>query len=145
MERMKHDTDFQAWAFEEASKLRAGRLAELDTTNIAEELESLGRSEQQQLVNRLAVLITHILKWEGQPAGRGSSWAATIREQRKRIDLLLKKNPSLRHPSLSDAIVDAYSIAVTMASAETGIVEEDFPANCPYSFEELMSVEFFTL
>jgi hypothetical protein len=130
-----YERDFHAWAFEQAAKVRAGE--PLDVENVAEELESLGKSQRQQLVNRLAILITHRLKWEFQPSQRSNSWRATMREQRRRIGMHLRDNPSLK-PLLSQAIADAHSVAVTYASQETGIVEQEFPEKCPYSFEDLM-------
>ena len=51
-----YDTDFYAWANEQAALLRAGRLSEADIENIAEEIESMGRSEKRELINRLTVL-----------------------------------------------------------------------------------------
>jgi hypothetical protein len=41
-----YDSDFYAWANEQAALLRAGRLSEADVENIAEEIESMGRSER---------------------------------------------------------------------------------------------------
>ena len=40
-----YDRDFYAWANEQAALLRAGRLADADIENIAEEIETMGRSE----------------------------------------------------------------------------------------------------
>jgi hypothetical protein len=40
-----HDADFYTWAMEQAALLRAGKLDAADVSQIAEELESLGRSE----------------------------------------------------------------------------------------------------
>jgi hypothetical protein len=114
-----YDTDFHAWAFEQAQKLRNGD--PVDVENIAEELESLGRSEQEQLTNRLAVLIQHLLKCEYQPEKRTRSWDATIKEQRNRVQRLVRQNPSLK-PKFAECIADAYSTAVTFASVETGIL-----------------------
>ena len=133
-----HEIDFHAWAFEQAQKVRAGE--PIDKENVAEELEDLGRSQQQQLENCLAVLLAHLLKWEFQPDKRSSSWIRTIREQRVRIRKLLTKMPSLK-THLAEAIADAYAIAVTFASAETMIVEEDFPSECPYSVDQILSEE----
>jgi hypothetical protein len=84
-----YETDFYAWTQEQARKLRTGE--PVDAANIAEELETLGRSEEQQLTNRLAVLIQHLLK----PSNRTASWDATIREQRRRVNRLLSDNPTL--------------------------------------------------
>lgn len=131
-----YQTDFRAWAIGQAEAVRLG--AEIDSEHVAEELESLGNSQEQQLTNRLAVVIAHLLKWEHQADKRSRSWRGTILEQRKRIDLLLRKNPSLKSV-LSGAMDDAYAIAVTFASSETGIVEDDFPGTNPYSLEQLMT------
>lgn len=130
-----YESDFYAWTFEQARKLRQGE--PVDAANIAEELESLGRLQQQQLVNRLAVLIQHLLKCEHQPEKRTPSWNATIKEQRRRIHRLLRDNPSLQ-PKLQAAIDDAYATAVTFAAVETGILEDDFPRTCPYTAEEIL-------
>ena len=46
-ERMtKYETDFHQWAFEQAQRLRSGE--PVDVENVAEELESLGRSEERE-------------------------------------------------------------------------------------------------
>jgi hypothetical protein len=131
----KSDTDFHAWTFEQAAKLRAGEPVDAET--IAEELESLGRSEQQQLTDYLAVLLQHMLKSEFQPERHTPGWDATMKEQRRRIARLIEQNPSLR-PKLPDCIADAYATAVTFAAAETGIVEHDFPSDCPYTTGEIL-------
>ncbi len=48
-----YDRDFFAWANEQAALLRAGRLAAADIDNIAEEIESMGRSEKRELLMAL--------------------------------------------------------------------------------------------
>ena len=49
-----YDQDFYAWAMKNAELIRQGRLAETDLEHITEELESMGRSEWYELVDRLA-------------------------------------------------------------------------------------------
>jgi hypothetical protein len=132
---MKYATDFHDWAFEQARKLRDGE--PVDVENIAEELEGLGKSIEQQLESRLIILIVHWLKWEFQPAKQSKSWRATIREQQRRIARLVIKNPSLQ-PLVPDAVIEAYAVAVIQAALETGLVEADFPGQCPYDYAELM-------
>ena len=56
-----YDTDFYAWANEQAALLRSGNLSAADIENIAEEIESMGKSEKRELVNRLTVLLLHLL------------------------------------------------------------------------------------
>src|ERR1700677_4428442 len=102
-----YDTDFYAWSNEQAALWRAGRVAEGDVENIAEEIESMGRSEKRELVNRLTVLFVHLLKWRYQPSLRGRSWTLTIGQQRRRLVKLLDANPSLKS-QLNEALADAY-------------------------------------
>src|SRR4029077_12450499 len=102
-----YDRDFYAWANEQAALLRAGRLAEADLENIAEEIESMGRSERRELINRLTVLLLHLLKWQFQPGLRGNSWRLSIEEQRYRLEDHLNDNPSLK-AQITLAIRDAY-------------------------------------
>ena len=47
-----YDTDFRRWALDQAQSVRDG--GTLDVEHLAEELESLGRSQDEQLYNRLA-------------------------------------------------------------------------------------------
>lgn len=62
MSNTPYERDFYAWANEQAALLRAGRFDRADIENIAEEIESMGRSEKRDLVNRLTILLTHLLK-----------------------------------------------------------------------------------
>ncbi|HEX6879439.1 MAG TPA: DUF29 family protein, partial [Terriglobales bacterium] len=55
-------TDFYGWATDTAAKIRSGRLSEVDLEHVAEEIDSLGKSEQLQLSNRLVILIAYMLK-----------------------------------------------------------------------------------
>ena len=65
-----YERDFYAWANKQAALLRAGKLSEADVEHIAEEIESMGRAEKRELINRLAVLLSHLLKWQYQPGHR---------------------------------------------------------------------------
>ncbi|MDR3535017.1 MAG: DUF29 domain-containing protein [Acetobacteraceae bacterium] len=136
-----YDRDFYAWANEQAALLRAGKLERADIANIAEEIESMGRSEKRELVNRLTVLLLHLLKWQFQPGLRGNSWRLSIEEQRYRLADHMDDNPSLRS-KLDDAIRDAYRLALVEAERETGLARATFPPACPYSFEKAMDSDF---
>jgi len=91
-----YETDFYQWTQEQATLLRQGVWTSLDIENLAEEIESLGRQQKQELRNCLGVLIGHLLKWEYQPELRGKSWKATIWEQRDQVFDILQDNPSLK-------------------------------------------------
>jgi hypothetical protein len=135
------DQDFYAWANEQAGLLRAGRFAEADIGQIAEEIESMGNSEKRELVSRLTVLLLHLLKWEFQPERRGASWEVTIRNQRRALVRHLVDNPSLK-AKVPDALGDAYGDARGDAYAETGMPEAVFPAECPWGFDQVMDQGF---
>ena len=121
--------------------LRSGNLSAADIENIAEEIESMGKSEKRELISRLVVLLLHLLKWQYQPDHRGTSWEATIYTQRKGLIRHLRDNPSLK-AKLDEAIMDAFDDARMGAWAETGLPKLTFPAACPWSFAQIMDEGF---
>ena len=141
MSNTLHDQDFFAWANEQAALLRARRLPEADIDHIAEEIESMGKTEKRELVSRLEVLLLHMLTWQFQPDRRGKSWTNTIRVQRNRLKTHLAGNPSLR-PQLPAAIEAAYENARIEASAETDLDETLFPEACMWSSGQIMDPAF---
>ena len=136
-----YDDDFFAWTQEQARLLRAGDLADVDVENLAEEIESMGKSLRRELRNRLGVLLVHLLKWGYQPTFRSRSWSNTIREQRKQVAGLIDEAPSLA-PLLANELPGIYESAVTNASSETGLAETSFPIGCPYTPEQILSEDF---
>jgi hypothetical protein len=110
-----YDSDFYAWANTQAALLRSGRIDQADIEHIAEEIESMGKSELRELENRLARLFTHLLKWQFQPNRRSRSWTLTIKEQRRRLHRHLAQNPSLK-ATLEQAVLDAYGDAILEAA-----------------------------
>ncbi len=136
-----YEEDFYAWANQQAELLRAGKISEADIEHIAEEIESMGKSEKRELASRLNVLLLHLLKWQYQPGRRGASWQATIRVQRRDLAVHMKDNRSLK-AVLPEAIEQAYGNAIIEAGAETGLLESTFPAACPWSMEQLMDLDF---
>jgi hypothetical protein len=137
-----HDLDFYAWTQQQIDLLKSGNLADVDFKHLIEEIESMGASERRELINQLAVLLAHLLKWHYQPSFRCWSWQLTIKEQRRQLQRLLKDNPSL-HARLEEFIADAYVDSVLLAARETGLEESDFPAQCPYAQEELLNSDFY--
>jgi len=142
-----YDEDIVLWSERQGELLRrraAGEFvneAALDWSNIAEEIESMGRAEQDQLISRLAILLAHLLKWRFQPDRRGNSWRLTILEQRRRCGRIVSRSPSLR-PRLDDILAEAYGDAVLIAERETELPEATYPPACPWTFDEAMLAEF---
>jgi len=136
-----YEQDFYAWSREQAQLLRAGELGQADIEHIAEEIESMGKTEKRELISRLTVLLLHLLKWRYQPDKRGPSWEASIRVQRNRLADHLDDNPSLK-PLLPQALASAYRDAALEAVAETGLPGSTFPADCPWAVEQVLDSGF---
>jgi Domain of unknown function DUF29 len=136
-----YDRDFFAWSREQAELLRAGKLVEADIEHIAEEIDSMGRTEKRDLISRLNVLLLHLLKWRHQPGKRGPSWEASILNQRDQIADHLDDNPSLK-PLLPQALASAYRRARRDAIAETGLAGSTFRDTCPWTVEEVLDEGF---
>src|SRR3954447_20158962 len=99
----EYDTDILLWSEHQARLLRrraAGALvndAELDWLNIAEEIESVGKTAARELAGRISTILVHLMKLAVSPAIEPRiGWRKTVREQRAEIDLLLDDAPSLR-------------------------------------------------
>jgi hypothetical protein len=69
-----YEKDVILWSQEQAKLLRSGRFDALDIKHIVEEVDDVGKSERRELANRMAVLLTHLLKWQFQAGKRRSSW-----------------------------------------------------------------------
>jgi hypothetical protein len=102
-----YKTDFHAWTLKAAELIRQHRFDEVNTDDLAEELDSMGKKERNEIANRLVVLLAHLLKWQFQPAYRSTSWRSSIIEQRKQIQRQIQSSPSVK-PYVPEAVDDAY-------------------------------------
>jgi hypothetical protein len=137
-----YNADFYGWTVEQAGLLKLGQLQNVDLENLIEELEAMGRSEKRALESRIIVLLTHLLKWQYQPARRGKSWELTIKGQRANCQDVLEDNPSLKS-KLSELFVRSYNRATIEAAKETGLDENHFPTECPYSIAQLFDNNYY--
>ncbi len=94
-----YERDFFAWCMAQAEALRGagtGGAMVLDYENLAEEIESLGKSERRELASRLGNILEHLVKLQHSPAVEPrAGWVATIRRERRDVELLLEDSPSL--------------------------------------------------
>ena len=135
-----YEEDYLAWIEQQVALLRAERTDDLDLGHLIEELEDIGRSEWRELENRLEALLAHMLKRDYQPEKRSSSWDSTIDDQRRRLDRLFKRSPSLRR-NLADTLAEMYPYAVRKAVRETRMSAAAFPAQLPYAVEQVLREE----
>jgi hypothetical protein len=141
MNETLYEKDFYSWAYQQSKLLREGQFEQLDLPNLVEEIEDLGKRHYEQLESRLTQLIAYLLKWQVQHWKRTNSWRATIRVQRTSIAKLLRRNPGLKS-RLDEAMGESWSEARDLAIVETDLPDEQFPADCPFSLEEVMSSDF---
>jgi hypothetical protein len=124
----RYDRDFYAWTREQGDLLRAGKTSDADLENLAEEIESMGKTEKRELVSRLTVLL-FAPRQVAIPARRLS-----IEGQKMDIQDLLSDNPSLR-PIVSLSIGQAWRRALIEAEKVTGLDASTFPVDCPWAAE----------
>jgi hypothetical protein len=137
----EYDKDFYAWALHNAELIRQGKLSEVDLEHVAEEIESIGRSDKRELINRFAILLSHLLKWHYQPERRGNSWKYTIKTQRFEVVELLKDSPSLKY-ELDKQLYYAYEKALLLTVEQTGLSQDTFPITCPFSLNQALDNNF---
>ena len=117
-----YDTDILVWSEQQAALLRrraAGELlneADLDWSNIAEEIESLGRSDRRELRSRVATILVHLIKLEASPAtDPRAGWRVTVLEQRAGLRDVLRDSPSLTR-TVAAVIAEEIEVAREIAA-----------------------------
>lgn len=139
-----YNTDFAAWAFQQAALLKGRKFDQVDWDAIIDEIESMGKAEHRDLMSRMQVLITHLLKWQFQPERRGSSWVSTIQEQRRKIEDACEDMPSLKG-DLSNAewLMKVWFRAVRDATIETGLPKNTFPQSPIWTVDKILADDFY--
>ena len=136
-----YDSDFHLWSQTQAALIREGRIAEIDLENVAEEIESLGRSDRKEIKSRLEVLLIHLLKWQFQKDKRKGGWENSMDSARQAMNDLIAESPSLKTlPVLF--LEEAYTRARRKAARETRMPISAFPHTCPYDVKELLDEDF---
>lgn len=142
-----YDVDFYAWTQRQGALLR--RLADgervndadLDWPNIAEEIETLGRSERSSLKNQFTTIIEHLIKLQASPILEPrAGWRITIRRGRLNAADLLNDNPSLR-PATDKLVDEAMKLGRRLAETafeEYGEVPRVDPQSLAYSKDQVL-------
>jgi hypothetical protein len=136
-----YEEDFFAWTVEQAKLLRSGDFSQIDAANIAEEIESLGRRDRRELGDRLENLIAELLKWRCDPGARCGNWRSDIRQQRFEIEQIIDDSPSLRE-FIAKRLAEAYSDARERVIEELGLLQPEFPAECPFIPDQILRQDF---
>ena len=123
-----YDRDFVLWTEEQAAALRRAKDSNLplDWENLAEEIESLGKSDRRALRSQITRVLRHLLKLEvSTAAGPRAGWRETIVDARTEIELVLEDSPSLRR-DLTELIEKLNPIAAKLACSD--LAQHDEPA-----------------
>ena len=132
-----YETDETAWLEAMAELIQKGRYDQLDHSHLAEYLSDMAKRDRREVQSRLATLIAHLRKWTYQPANRTRSCQGTIVDQRFELEGLLESG--VLHNHALAVLPRVNSQGVQRAVAETGLPAETFPAECPYTLEQLLT------
>lgn len=137
-----YERDFVAWTEEQAARIRAAAATHanlaIDWENVAEEIESLGKSDARELQSRLTTIIELLLKLRHSPAEepRGG-WAGTVVRARAEAEGLMEESPSLR-ARLGVLLPRAHRAAARAVAVEPEARREIGPAEaCSLGVPEL--------
>jgi hypothetical protein len=140
----QYDADILIWSEHQAALLRrraAGELvndAEMDWSNIAEEIEDVGRSQLHAVESLLVQALRHMLKAEAWPLSRDApTWradAVDFRRQARRRFV-----PSMRHKiDVAGLYADALAAMPAMMDDQAPL---PVPAVCPVTLDELLATQ----
>lgn len=137
-----YEQDFAAWAEKTAQLLERQQFDQLDLPNLTEEVWDLSKRERDRLLSSLRLILHHLLKWQYQSEFRSDSWENTISRERINIQSFLEDSPSLKRYLDTQWVDKAYRLARLEAIKETRLIQEVFPAQCPYEIEQVLDLEF---
>jgi hypothetical protein len=123
-----YDRDFVLWTEQQAAALRdaqslplartGGTNLALDWENLAEEIESLGKSDRRALRSQTRRILRRLFKLEASPAaGPRAGWRETVGEARAEIEDVLHDSPSLRR-EVDNLIAEEAAAAAKMAAED---------------------------
>ena len=138
-----YDTDIVRWSEHQSTLLRrraAGELvneSELDWPNLAEEIESVGRSELHAMETLLFQALLHRLKAEAWPDSRNTeNWLAKSRgflaQARRRFVPSMRQKMDM--PGLYTDALEA------MPTIMDGQAPQPVPRSCPVTLEALLDL-----
>ncbi len=141
-----YETDFVKWAEEQATFLTERRFDLLDLEHLIEEVDDLAGRHRDALESYFRVILIHLLKLAYTKGSRDPEWAwkRSVENARDELQFLLEDYPSLR-THVAPLIARAYRKAVVKAHKELrdyGDDHEAFPADCPWTPDELVDHEF---
>jgi len=136
-----YDRDYSLWLERTITQLQQRNFDNLDLDNLIEELASMSRSEKRAIYSNLKIVLMHLLKYKYQPSRRSNSWRSTLREHRQRLQRAFRESPNLKR-YFEEVLAETYRDARELAADETGLNRDGFPAQLPFSTEQILDSEY---
>lgn len=145
-----YETDFAAWADEQARLLRAAAAgdqessARIDWENVIEEIADLGDEKRADITSHLRTVLEHLLKLEYSPAvDPRNGWRVSISRALGDIEGVIERNPSLKvHLRDPGTLEAAYRYARRDAAKALELFDKVppklIPADCPYALADIL-------
>jgi hypothetical protein len=133
-----YNRDYYLWLSHTAQLIAEGKLSEVDTANLIEEIEDMGRSEKRAIESNLVIVLLHLLKYKYQPERRTNSWKSTIREHRRRLRKAFSASPSLKG-YCEEVFPECYQDGREQAADETELPLNTFPPESPFTLDETLN------
>jgi hypothetical protein len=145
LERSLYEEDYYAWTKAQAAELRrmaARRVnSALDLANLAEEVESLGRSDLNTVRSQVRRIIEHLLKLEYSPSAEPrADWRQSASQARDEVEDHITAS---MYPDVTADLARLFSRARRDAAFGLGKHGEHqaakaLPTNRPYRFDEIV-------
>lgn len=139
------ESDYYAWTRQQAAALRAlaadGGAPGLDLSNLADEIDELGRREREAVRSDVRRILDHLLMLEHSRAvDAWLSWQYAVAAARDQLEGRL--TPSLRR-DLEAVLPQLFQqasrlAAIGLSAGEPPDPDEDLPASCPYSLADVL-------
>lgn len=138
MSENSYDADILLWSEQQAELLRKRSVNELDWDNIAEEIESVGRSQLHAVQSHIIQALLHDLKAEAWPLSRDADhWRAEARGHRD--DARRQYSPSMRQRLDMTALYR--QARRRLPDTMDGTQPLPISADCPVTLDEILSEE----
>jgi hypothetical protein len=134
-----YEADETAWLDAMAELIRSGQLDAMDHAHLAEYLEDMAKRDRKEVSSRLRILLQHLLKWLYQKEMRTPSWRSTVVDQQTELEDDLQGGVLRKHAE--ESLEAIYQKAVKAAVRETKLPAATFPAECPWTLDELLGLE----
>jgi Domain of unknown function DUF29 len=150
LERSLYQTDYYAWTKQQAAELRklaATRAhATLDLENLAEEVESLGRSDLNTVRRQVRRIIEHLLKLEYSPSmPPRADWRYSVAQARDEVEDHITAS---MYPDVAADLGKLFGrarrdAALSLVKHGERHAAKGLPADCPYTFDQIVSQDWY--